>query len=167
MHPLVGETKGDDVPAEVRVDCYRALLDRYYPAGPRAALGLPRRHALRRPARGGLARDLPQELRLHPLHRRAATTPASARYYGTYDAQRIFDAIEGPELGIVPLRFEHSFYCRACGAMASAKTCPHAAEEHVFLSGTKVREMLGNGERPPVGVLPPRGRRHPHRRLRG
>lgn len=148
IHPLVGETKKGDIAADVRLEAIKALVKKYFNPTTTVLSVLP----------AAMRYAGPREAIHHAIMRRnygcshfivGRDHAGVGNYYGTYDAQKLFDEIDAKALGIIPLKFEHTGYSKSYGGMVSSKTYPKIEGDIVNLSGTAVRALLEKGERPP------------------
>jgi len=148
IHPIVGRLKEGDVPAEVRMRCYQVLLDRYFPPNSVVLKVYPME----------MRYAGPREAVLHAIIRQnfgcshlivGRDHAGVGNYYGPFEAQKIFDQLPEGSLEIKPLKLDWTFWCYACGGMASMKTCPHGKEKRLLISGTELRRMLAEGKKPP------------------
>jgi len=154
IHPLVGETKPGDIPAATRMECYETLIANYF--NPERTMLTVMPAAMRYAG--------PREAILHAIVRQnygcshfivGRDHAGVGSYYGTYDAQNIFETLDEGDLLIEPLRFEHAAWSHKAQGMVSGKTFPKIEGDQVFLSGTKVRELLSQGQRPPAEFTRP------------
>ncbi|PSR31338.1 MAG: sulfate adenylyltransferase [Sulfobacillus benefaciens] len=154
IHPLIGPTKDDDIPAPVRIATYREVIRHWYRED----------RVLLAAYTGAMRYAGPREAVLHALvrHNYGCTHFIVGRdhggvghFYDPYDAHRIFQEFSPEELGITPLFFEDAFFCRQCQTMTTAKGCPHSEDAWVRLSGSEVRRRLQNGERIPCEIMRP------------
>ena len=154
IHSLLGALKPGDIPAEVRQEAIKTLIDNYFKQDTVIQAGYPldMRYAG------------PREALLHALFRQnygcshlivGRDHAGVGDYYGPFDAQSIFDEIDRDAMQTKPLKIDWTFWCNACQTMASTKTCPHDGEHHVKVSGTKLRKALSEDEEVPENFSRP------------
>lgn len=152
INPVIGKKKAGDFRDEVILEAYNALITHYYLKDRAVISILPfeMRYAG------------PREAIFHAIVRKnfgcthfivGRDHAGVGDFYPPYAAQDIFD--EFPDLGIIPLFFKAFYYCKKCGGVVNEKTCPHGEEHHIKFSGTKIREMLIKGQRPPEEMMRP------------
>jgi sulfate adenylyltransferase len=149
VHSLLGNLKPGDIPAEVRTRAISVLAEKYFVEGTLVQAGYPldMRYAG------------PREALLHALFRQnygcshlivGRDHAGVGSYYGPFDAHKIFDEIPADALETKPLKIDWTFWCYACGGMASARTCPHDDQHRLLVSGTKLRKWLSEGAEVPA-----------------
>ena len=154
LHPLVGETRPEDIPVELRLRCYQVLVDQY----------LPREHVLFGVLPAWMRYGGPREAVFHALMRKnfgcthfivGRDHAGVGNYYGPFDAHCLLESLSSDGLNIEPLFFDEVYYCRRCGSLATRKSCGHGPEERLVLSGTQVRQRLREGLPLPVEFTRP------------